>query len=157
MSYGSSNSAKIVLSKSIFYVKNWMNFFKKSSFKNSNLGDHFLYKTFFVTSFFEPLYFLKSCPIFHNNSALPRTKMTEHQLWWTVLQAPPQVLRTSLRSSLFLGPLWTAIKTWGWDTSPEKWKTHLSKKKDWKFFQTRRLHKISYMRHHNPLLNTNCS
>ena len=37
-----SKSAKIVLSKSIFYVKNQRNFFKKKSFKNINLGDHFL-------------------------------------------------------------------------------------------------------------------
>ena len=29
MSYGLSKSAEIVLSKSIFYVKNWLNFFKK--------------------------------------------------------------------------------------------------------------------------------
>ena len=42
MSYGSSKSAKIVLSKSMFYVKNRQIFFKKKSFKNINLGDHFL-------------------------------------------------------------------------------------------------------------------
>ena len=42
MNYGSSKSAEIVLSKSIFYVKNRQNFFKKKSFKNINLGDHFL-------------------------------------------------------------------------------------------------------------------
>ena len=48
MNYGLSRSAKIVLSKSIFYVKNRQNFFKKKiSFKNINLGDHFLQKTFF--------------------------------------------------------------------------------------------------------------
>ena len=47
MNYGSSKSAKIVLSKSIFDVKNQQNFFKKISFKNINLGDHFLVKTFF--------------------------------------------------------------------------------------------------------------
>ena len=42
-----SKSAKIVLSKSIFYVKNQPNFFKKKSSKNINLGDPFLLKTFF--------------------------------------------------------------------------------------------------------------
>ena len=42
MNYGSSKSAKIVLSKSIFYIKNRRKFFKKKSFKNINLGDHFL-------------------------------------------------------------------------------------------------------------------
>ena len=61
---GSSKSAKIILSKSIFDVKNQLNFFKKSfHFKNINLGDHLLVKTF-VGSIFEPNYFLKLCPIF---------------------------------------------------------------------------------------------
>jgi hypothetical protein len=39
-------------------------FSKKKSFKNINLGDHFFKKLFFLTPIFEPLYFLKSCPIF---------------------------------------------------------------------------------------------
>ena len=61
--YSSSKSAKVVLSKSIFYVKNRQNF-KKKSFKNINLGDHFFCKKhFFWPPIFEPLYFLKSCPI----------------------------------------------------------------------------------------------
>ena len=48
MIYDSSKSAKIVLSKSIFNVKNQLNFFKKKfSFKNINLGDQFWVKTFF--------------------------------------------------------------------------------------------------------------
>jgi hypothetical protein len=47
MNYGSSKSAKIVLLKSIFDVKNQLNFFKKKLFKNINLGDHYLVKTFF--------------------------------------------------------------------------------------------------------------
>ena len=34
------------------------------SSKNINLGDHFLLKTFFLDSIFEPLYFLELCPIF---------------------------------------------------------------------------------------------
>ena len=44
MNYGSSKSAEIVLSKSIFYVKNGQNFFyvNKNSFKNINLGDDFM-------------------------------------------------------------------------------------------------------------------
>ena len=42
-----SKRAKIVLSKSIFDVKNQLNFFKKKSIKNINLGDYFLVKTFF--------------------------------------------------------------------------------------------------------------
>ena len=41
MNHGLSKSHKIVLSKSIFYVKNQQNFFNQS-FKNINLGDHFL-------------------------------------------------------------------------------------------------------------------
>ena len=46
MNQASSNSAKIVLSKSIFYVKNGQKFCKKN-FKSINLGDHFLEKAFF--------------------------------------------------------------------------------------------------------------
>ena len=38
------------------------------SFKNINLGDHFLLKHYFLASIFEPLYFLKSCPIFDEPS-----------------------------------------------------------------------------------------
>ena len=58
-------SAKILLSKSIFDVKDLPNFYKKyfPFNKNINLGDHFLVKTFFLDSIFEPLYFLKLCPI----------------------------------------------------------------------------------------------
>ena len=37
-----SKSAKIVLPKSIFTAKNQLNFFQKKSFRNINLGDHFL-------------------------------------------------------------------------------------------------------------------
>ena len=44
-------------------------FQKKNSFKNINSEEHFLLKTFFLNHFFldsifEPLYFLKLCPIF---------------------------------------------------------------------------------------------
>ena len=41
MNYGWSKSAKIVLSKSIFNVKNGKNFFKKISMVNITLGDRF--------------------------------------------------------------------------------------------------------------------
>ena len=34
------------------------------SSKNINLGDHFIVKTFFLDSIFDPLCFLKLCPIF---------------------------------------------------------------------------------------------
>ena len=52
MNYGLSISAKIVLLKSIFNVKNQLNFFRKKNFsylltKNINLGDNFLVKPFF--------------------------------------------------------------------------------------------------------------
>ena len=64
MNCGLSKIAKTVLSKSIFNVTNQLNFFKKKSFKNINLGDHFLVKIFDLDSIFEPLYFLKLCSIF---------------------------------------------------------------------------------------------
>jgi hypothetical protein len=47
MNHGSSKSAKIALSKSIFDVKNQPNFFKKKIIQNINLGDHFLVIFFF--------------------------------------------------------------------------------------------------------------
>ena len=43
MNYVSSKGAKIILSKSIFDVKNQSNFFKKK-YKNINLGNHYLVK-----------------------------------------------------------------------------------------------------------------
>ena len=49
MNDGSSKSAKIVLSKSIFDVKNQQFFF---SFKNTNLGDYFLVATITLFSSF---------------------------------------------------------------------------------------------------------
>ena len=39
-------------------------FSKKKISKNINLGDHYLLKTFFLNSIFEPLYFLKLRTIF---------------------------------------------------------------------------------------------
>ena len=58
MYYGSSKSAKILLSKPIFYVKKSTEFFQKqNSFKNINLGDHFLKKKpIFLTSIFEQIH-----------------------------------------------------------------------------------------------------
>ena len=41
MNYGSSKSVEIVLSKSIFYIKNRQDL-KQKTFKNNNLGDNFL-------------------------------------------------------------------------------------------------------------------
>jgi len=60
MNYGLSKRAEIVLAMS----KIDGIFSEIISYKNINLGDHFLYKIFFLTSIFEPLYFLKLCPIF---------------------------------------------------------------------------------------------
>jgi len=54
-----SKSAKIWLSKSIFYVKNHLNLSDFFSSKNTNLGAHFL-----ITTIFKSLQFLKWCPIF---------------------------------------------------------------------------------------------
>ena len=42
MNYGSSKSAKIVLSKSIFLCQKSMEFKKEKKIKNINLGDHSL-------------------------------------------------------------------------------------------------------------------
>ena len=60
-----SKSAKIVLSKSIFYVKNQPNFFKKKFIEEYQFRRTFFVKNiFFLDSVFEPLYFLKLGPIF---------------------------------------------------------------------------------------------
>mgnify|MGYP007048494152 CR=1 FL=1 len=56
-----SKSAKISLSKSIFHVKIHSNLSEFFSLKITNWGAHFL---LLITSIFEPLYFLKWCPIF---------------------------------------------------------------------------------------------
>ena len=65
MNYGSSKSAKIVLTKSIFNVKNQPIFFqKKISFENINLGDHFLLKTLFSSFNLWTTLFTKIMPNF---------------------------------------------------------------------------------------------
>ena len=65
MNYGSSKSAKTVLSKSIFDVKNQLNFFEKDFHLRISIYEtNFKKKHFFLDSIFEPLYFLKLCPIF---------------------------------------------------------------------------------------------
>ena len=56
--------------QSQFYMSKIKLFFskkKKKSFNNVTLADHFL---FFLDSILEPLYFVKSCPIF-DELALP--------------------------------------------------------------------------------------
>ena len=47
-----SKKAKILLSKSIFYVKNHLNLSHFFSIKNTNFGAHFLLLTFFVIDIF---------------------------------------------------------------------------------------------------------
>ena len=65
MNFSLSKNGKIIFLKSIFDVKNQPIFFKNNSLKNIDLVDYFLEKTsFFLDSTFEPLYALKSCPIF---------------------------------------------------------------------------------------------
>ena len=62
-----SKIANIWLSKSIFYVKNHLNLSLFFSLKDNNLGAHFLFSTFLITSIFKSLYylndaqFLKAC------------------------------------------------------------------------------------------------
>ena len=67
MNVSSSKSDKIVLSKLTFYIKNRRIFF---SLRNIN----FLLNTFFLTSIFEPLHFLKSCPMFNDLPFIVFTK-----------------------------------------------------------------------------------
>ena len=70
-----SKSAKIWLSKSIFYVKNHLNlsdiFF---SLKNTNIVAHFLLLAFLIISIFKSLYFLKWYSIFHSSPLLQFSK-----------------------------------------------------------------------------------
>jgi hypothetical protein len=53
-----SKSGKIVLSKSIFYVKNHYNLSQFFSLKNTNLGAHFLLLTFFENINFKSFHIL---------------------------------------------------------------------------------------------------
>ena len=55
-----SKSAKIWLSKSIFYVKNHGHLSQFFSLKNISLGSHFLLLTFFIISIFKSLHFLNA-------------------------------------------------------------------------------------------------
>ena len=92
MNYGSSKSAKIVLSKSIFSVKNQLNFFKKKiSSKNINLGDHFSLKTFFSKLNFWTTLLTKITPNFWRTD-ISRRNFLEHFPWWYVDSWPKILL-----------------------------------------------------------------
>ena len=60
----SSKSAKIILSKSIFYVKNQPIFFKEKFHLTISFQETIFLLFFFFISNFQTFYFLKLCPIF---------------------------------------------------------------------------------------------
>ena len=64
-----SKSAKIVLSKSIFYVKNRRNFFKKKIIQEYQFRRPFFKKTFFSNSNFWTTLFSKIMPYFWRTGA----------------------------------------------------------------------------------------
>ena len=70
-------------------------FQKKISSKNINLGDHFLLKTFFIDSIFEPLYFLKLGPIFVGPTLCQSTKYSNFIWLLLIFEQKP----------CFLGPI----------------------------------------------------
>ena len=72
-----SKSAKIWLSKWMFYVKNNWNLSDFVSLKSTNLGAHFLLLNFLITSIFKSLYFLKWCPIFDSSPLLQFSKFND--------------------------------------------------------------------------------
>ena len=76
-----SKSAKIWLSKSIFYVKNYPNlsqFFFHS--RISIWGHIFCYWHFWITSIFKSLHFLKWCPIFDISQSTQFLKFNNFQV-----------------------------------------------------------------------------
>ena len=75
-----SESTKIWLSKLIFYVKNYPNLSIFFSLKSINLGAHFSYWHFLITSIFKSLNFLKWCPIF-DTSPLTQFSKFNNFLW----------------------------------------------------------------------------
>ena len=90
-----SKSAKIVLSKSIFYVKNQPNFFKKKiSSKNINLGDHFLLKTFFSRLNFWTTLLSKIRPNFCRPHTMSIHKIQQFHLTTVDFWAKTLLLRT---------------------------------------------------------------
>ena len=114
MTYGSSKSAKIVLSKSIFSFKNqpnFSNFFFSS--KNIILGDHFLVKAFFSKLNFSTTLFPKITPNFWRTDSL-RRNFFEHFLWLILSQ-----------KSYFLGPTIFEIPQPNWHMPISLVKIHI--------------------------------
>ena len=90
-----SKSAKIVLSKPIFYVKNQPNFFeKKNSSKNINLGEHFLLKTFFSRLNFWTTLLSKIRPNFCRPHTMSIHKIQQFHLTTVDFWAKTLLLRT---------------------------------------------------------------
>ena len=74
-------SAKIWLSKSIFWVKNHPNLFQSFFLlKNTNLGAQFLSLTFFDQIIFQNFSLLKWCPIFDSSPFIQNSKFNNF-LW----------------------------------------------------------------------------
>jgi hypothetical protein len=73
-------SAKIWLSKSIFYVKNHQNLSQFFSLYNTSLGVHILLFTFFDKINFQITLLLKWCPIFDSSPLIQNSKFNNF-LW----------------------------------------------------------------------------
>ena len=87
--------SKIVLSKSIFYVKNQPNFFKKQfSSKNNNLGEHFLLKTFFSRLNFWTTLLSKIRPYFCRPHTMSIHKIQQFHLTTVDFWAKTMLFRT---------------------------------------------------------------
>ena len=75
-----SKSAKIWLSKSIFYVKNYTNLSQKFFHLRISIEAHFCFWHFLITSIFKSLYLVEWCPIF-DNSPLTQFSKFNNFLW----------------------------------------------------------------------------
>ena len=73
-------SAKIGLSKWIFYVKNYLNLSDFFSLKNKNSGAHFLLNWFFGNFDNKTTFLLKSGPIFDKASKLGKATQDAYNL-----------------------------------------------------------------------------
>ena len=100
--------AKILLSKSIFSVKNHPDLSIFFSLKNTNLGTHYLLLTFFDGSNFQIILLLKWCPIFDSWLLIQNSKFN-NILWVQVVQSSDHILNNI--SSVVEFQRWWVLKS----------------------------------------------
>ena len=103
MNYGSSKSTKIILSKSIFYVKNWRYLLKKTFFSNFNFWTTLFSKimpNFWQTVSHRRIFFVKILSIFDIENWLSKYHFGT---FWRTITHRRTVLKKFPLSMLILG------------------------------------------------------